>query len=100
MTPEVLRGEPVTLATDLYAVGEVLTGRHPFEAATVLGIVHRKLLGTAARPVDFVPGVPEDLDRLCVARVDRDPARRPAAGEILRELRPDEVDGTVLLPSA
>jgi serine/threonine protein kinase len=91
MSPEVLRGEPATPATDFYAVGtmvfEALTGRRPFEGS--LHHVLESRLGEAApAPSSIVPDVEADLDRLCVALLDRDPGRRPGAEAILYVLQP------------
>jgi serine/threonine protein kinase len=91
MSPEVLRGEPATPATDFYAVDtmifEALTGRLPFEG-DVRHLLRCKLNEPAPAPSSFLPSVDADLDQLCVALLDRDPSRRPGAEEILRVLQP------------
>ncbi|MCI0711094.1 MAG: tetratricopeptide repeat protein [Chloroflexi bacterium] len=44
IAPEVLRGEPVTFASDLFAFGimafEILTGHHPFDRESISGLVN------------------------------------------------------------
>ena len=90
IAPEVLRGERATEATDFYAVGtmlfEALTGRLPFEWEHLATLLKRKLREPAPLPSDVAQGVPADLDQLCAALLDRDPAKRPGAGAILRAL--------------
>jgi serine/threonine protein kinase len=101
--PEVMRGARVSAATDFYSVGtmlfEALTGRLPFSGLSTLDVIRRTLHEPPPRPSALVPRLPEDLDRLCVALLDRDPAKRPPCEEILRILRavaparPDRMGG-------
>jgi serine/threonine-protein kinase len=78
MSPEQLRGEPVSLLWDLWALGvmtvEMLTGSRPagFEPGTVTST---RL--AAAVPADRArsPGI--DIDRFCTSALARDPAARP-----------------------
>jgi eukaryotic-like serine/threonine-protein kinase len=90
MSPEQLRGEPVTEASDMYAFGilayEVLTGRGPYEAK-----------GEAQMMAAHVKGEPlklrelrADVDPAVAARVEgclaKDPNLRPRAQEIAAAL--------------
>jgi serine/threonine protein kinase len=90
MSPEVLRGEPSLAAVDLWAAGvmlfEALTGKPPFEGQHVMGLLRQILLEKAPAPSALAPGVPADLDRLCVGMLARDPAKRPSTTEVLRRL--------------
>lgn len=87
MAPEAIRGEPVTEATDFYAVGimlfEALTGRRPFNGSRMFV---SKMQEPAPLPSDVATGVPKDLNHLCAILLDRDPARRPCAAAILEAL--------------
>jgi serine/threonine protein kinase/predicted ATPase len=88
MSPEQAAGEPLTPASDWYAVGvmlfQVLTGRLPF-----LGgrgeILYQKLERRAPAPSSVCPLVPQDLDRLCIALLNRDQLARPSGHEVLEQ---------------
>jgi serine/threonine protein kinase len=91
MAPEQALDEGPTVASDWYSVGvvlfEALVGRAPFGGSST-EIIETKLLFDAPSPSECLDGVPEDLDALCRALLDREPARRPAASEILRRIGP------------
>ena len=87
MSPEQASGQKLTPASDWYSVGavlyQVLTGRCPFEGspAKVLGVKQTRDPRSARQ---LNPAVPEDLNRLTMALLSRDPRARPSAAEVLR----------------
>src|SRR5262249_4941774 len=89
MAPEQALDEAPTPACDWYSVGvmifEALTGRPPFEGSA-MDVLSKKNTTDARPPSDFVSDVPEDLDALCVALLDRDPANRPQVAEVMRRI--------------
>jgi eukaryotic-like serine/threonine-protein kinase len=90
MAPEQCEGAArLTPAADWYAVGvmlfEALTGRLPFEG-NVHAVLIGKMRGEAPAPVSIAPGVPEDLNALCVALMRRDASERPDGARILEAL--------------
>jgi len=89
MAPEQTGGnvQPVGPATDVYALGailyELLTGRPPFRAATVLETLE---LVKSAEPASFSriqPGLPMDIETIALKCLQKDPARRYASAEAL-----------------
>ncbi|MFD7442075.1 serine/threonine-protein kinase [Streptomyces sp. NPDC059909] len=85
MSPEQVRGEKITPASDVFCVGAVLayaaTGRQPF-GSTESG-VHAVMFRIAHDEPDL-QGLPEALAPLVRACLDKDPARRPTAAELAR----------------
>ena len=93
MAPELVRGEPPTAATDLYAVGvllyELLTGRRPFEAGSTTEILLRQLEDDVVPPSRWRPDrdIPAVLDRIVLRALHKDPqARFASAGELAQAL--------------
>ena len=86
MSPEQAAGLAITPASDWYSVGvmlyEALTGRLPFVGSPQEVIVAKQTQAPPS-PASLVEGLPEDLVRLCVDLLDRDPARRPTGREII-----------------
>jgi len=95
MAPEQASGETVGPASDWYSVGVVLyqalTGALPHAGAPV-ELLMEKQTRSASPPHVRVPGLPEDLDQLCEALLQFDPALRPSGREILRRLGDAEAD--------
>ena len=85
MSPEQALDQPLTAATDWYAVGamlyEALTARRPFEG-TALDVLRRRVHEDPRPPREVNPGVSPALDRLCMALLDRTPEVRAGAVEI------------------
>jgi hypothetical protein len=89
ISPEQVRGQPPTTASDWYGVGvmlfEALTGRRPFDS-TVSEILEAKQVRSAPSPQLLVGGIPEPLNDLCCGLLARDPQARPPGAEVLRAL--------------
>jgi serine/threonine-protein kinase len=99
--PEQVRGEPVTTATDVYALGAVLyellagTRAHRFERHTPAE-VERVVCDTEPEPPSAAPAVPDrirrslrgDLDTIVLKALQKVPARRyPSAEALLEDIR-------------
>jgi hypothetical protein len=86
-------GHRVGPATDVYSLGailyELLTGRPPFRAATVLETLEQVKSAEPAPPSRLQPGLPGDIDTITLKCLQKDPARRYSgadalAGDLLR----------------
>lgn len=92
MAPEQAAGEPLTSASDWYAVGvmlfESLTGRLPYQGR-LREVLLKKQEVDAPVPKELDPTVPPDLNRLCVELLRRNPAERLKGAEILVRLGED-----------
>ncbi|MEW2358746.1 protein kinase, partial [Spirillospora sp. NPDC029432] len=92
LPPELLRGEQVTPASDVFSWGCVMayagTGRAPFAGNTVPEIFYR-----VAHDEPALDGLDPGLRDIIAAALDKDPARRPSVQELLGRLvghsRPD-----------
>lgn len=88
MSPEQVRGQQVTPAADMFALGAVLvyaaTGRLPFGSAD-LGL-HAVMFRIAEEEPDLT-GVPETLTALVTACLAKDPQRRPTAERLAAHTR-------------
>jgi tRNA A-37 threonylcarbamoyl transferase component Bud32/tetratricopeptide (TPR) repeat protein len=88
MAPEQARGGAgVGPRTDVYGLAavlyECLTGRPPFRAATALETITQVLQDDPPPPRVLVPGVPRDLETVCLTGLQKDPSRRYASAAAL-----------------
>ena len=80
MSPEQLRGEPLTPASDLFALGvvlyEALTGRVPYggDSPDEVAAAHRR--GEVRPPSTLAVGIPAGLDSAILQVLRREPERR------------------------
>jgi serine/threonine protein kinase/formylglycine-generating enzyme required for sulfatase activity len=93
MAPEQARGEKnLGPGVDIHALGamlyEMLAGRPPFDAATVMETLRATIDIEAPRPSTLRPGVPADLETICLKCLEKEPARRyPSAEALADDLR-------------
>jgi serine/threonine-protein kinase len=80
MSPEQLRGDPLTPASDIFAAGvalyAALTGRVPFAGDTPAAVAEAQAAGPPLPPGELAPEVPELLDAAVLQALDPRPERR------------------------
>ncbi|MFG3285541.1 PQQ-binding-like beta-propeller repeat protein [Streptomyces sp. NPDC048111] len=83
MSPEQGRGGSVDHRSDLYSVGcllhQLLTGRTPFGQRDAVGQLLAHAMETPDRPSARRAGVPDELDRLVLDLLAKEPGSRPAS---------------------
>ena len=91
MSPERLRDEVVTEASDMYAVGvlgyELLTGEGPYDARTNAEWIRAHLKDEPRDISATRPDIPPAVRDLLVRCLDRTPNHRPTAADALRTLQ-------------
>jgi WD40 repeat protein len=76
-------------AGDIYALGatlyHALTGRPPFSGPNVSAILAKVIADPPARPSSLKPGIPRDVETICLKCLEKSPARRYATAEALAD---------------
>jgi eukaryotic-like serine/threonine-protein kinase len=92
MSPEQVRGQKADARSDVFALGclfyELLTGRRPFDAESMHGVLFKIMQEDPVPLREVDPGIPEPLAQVLEKALQKNPADRHAnAGEMLAALR-------------
>lgn len=90
MSPEQCLGEPLDARSDVYSLGvmfyEMLSGKRPFVAPTVSGVINRHL-SEPPPPLDLSLGIPRRISVAIMHALAKDPDDRPqTATELARQI--------------
>ena len=91
MAPEQAQGraKDADPAVDVYAVAailyELLTGRPPFRGTTALETLEQVKTTEPVLPSRLVPGLPQDIETICLKCLQKDPGKRYATARALAE---------------
>jgi DNA-binding response OmpR family regulator len=83
MSPEQVREEPPTPASDLFSLAsvclELLTGRCAFQESSTIGTLNAIMFGRPASVLDIIPDAPDELEILMLEAFQKTPRERPAS---------------------
>ncbi|BDC49845.1 hypothetical protein F183_A21610 [Bryobacterales bacterium F-183] len=105
MAPELLKGAPGTVGTDLYAVGIMLfnlvTGKYPVQADTLAALIAAHESGSRLTLMDLRPDLPQSFAAVVETAIDPDPQRRfKTAGQMIAALSASTDPGSHSVASA
>jgi len=103
MSPEQSLGEQVDGRSDVYALGvvlyEMLTGTRPFLGRNAMEVIAQHISAPIPKLSEREPETPVALVRLVERMLSKDPAERPSAAELVKQLTAASAPDALLAPS-
>lgn len=91
LSPEQATGDSVDAPSDVFSLGilayELFTGAHPFKAPTSMATFTAILTRDPAPAAVLRADLPESVQALLAAMLDKEPARRPSTADVAATLR-------------
>lgn len=89
MAPEQVSGKKTDERADIYSFGiilyEIFTGRLPFRGESAISVGFQQIRDDPPRPRDINPQIPEELERIILKALQKDPNKRYATVTELRQ---------------
>jgi hypothetical protein len=103
MSPEQSLGEQIDGRSDVYALGivlyEMLTGTRPFTGRNTAEVIAKHISAPIPKVSEREAETPAALVQLVERMLAKDPAHRPTAAELVKELSAASAPGALLTPS-
>lgn len=97
VSPEQAQGRNLTPGSDLYSLGVVLyeltTGSIPFDADTPVAVALKQVNEQPVPPRQLNPEIPEDLERIILRALRKNPTERYASADEMRQDLRRFIDG-------
>lgn len=87
--PEVLTGEPASIANDIYSMGivffETLTGQVPFDGASLEDVALKQIKKRFPEPSKIIPTIPKQIDKIIITACRKRPEERYPTAEAMHQ---------------